>query len=396
MNKLKKKNLFIEINDENFIVAVGKYDDDLNFNIIEKEIFLSSGFKNGKIIDLKTSTDNLKKIIKKVENKSNLFFSEANVIINHRDFECVNVSGFKKLNGNQILSEDISYIINDVKSKILEAENQKTIIHLFNTKFLLDNKPIKNLPIGLYGEFYSHQLTFFLIENNDIKNIKTLLNRCNLNLNKIILKSFTDGIKITHKKKEDTFIKIKINKNETELISFYNSAFWLFQKFSFGSDIILNDISKVCSLDILKVSNIIENLNLTDLEDNSYVDKKYFNETNFRKISVKLIKEISSARIEEIINIIFNKNKNLINFKNNEIPIYIEITDKKILLGFKEIFNSQFKKFKLNFYEQADTDHFDYIKIFGDLICKGWVSEAIPFVNKKSTWITRIFSRLFD
>ena len=151
---------------------------------------------------MKASTDNLKKIIKKVENKSNLFFSEANVIINHRDFECVNVSGFKKLNGNQILSEDISYILNDVKSKILEAENQKTIIHLFNTKFLLDNKPIKNLPIGLYGEFYSHQLTFFLIENNDIKNIKTLLNRCNLNLNKIILKSFTDGIKITHKKKK--------------------------------------------------------------------------------------------------------------------------------------------------------------------------------------------------
>ena len=106
------------------------------------------------------------------------------------------------MNGNQILSEDISYIINDVKSKILEAENQKTIIHLFNTKFLLDNKPIKNLPIGLYGEFYSHQLTFFLIDNNDIKNIKTLLNRCNLNLNKIILKSFTDGINITHKKKE--------------------------------------------------------------------------------------------------------------------------------------------------------------------------------------------------
>ena len=151
---------------------------------------------------MKASTDNLKKIIKKVENKSNLFFSEANVIINHRDFECVNVSGFKKLNGNQILSEDISYILNDVKSKILEAENQKTIIHLFNTKFLLDNKPIKNLPIGLYGEFYSHQLTFFLIENNDIKNIKTLLNRCNLNLNKIILKSFTDGIKITQKKKK--------------------------------------------------------------------------------------------------------------------------------------------------------------------------------------------------
>ena len=38
-----------------------------------------------------------------------------NVIINQNDFDCINVNGFKKLNGNQILSDDISYILNDVK-----------------------------------------------------------------------------------------------------------------------------------------------------------------------------------------------------------------------------------------------------------------------------------------
>ena len=49
MEKLKKKNLFLEINDENFLIAVGEHDDELNFKIIEKEIFSPSGFKNGKI-----------------------------------------------------------------------------------------------------------------------------------------------------------------------------------------------------------------------------------------------------------------------------------------------------------------------------------------------------------
>ena len=85
------------------------------------------------------------------------------------DFDCINVSGFKDLNGNQILSDDISYIINNIKSKLVDTEKQKTIIHLFNTKFLLDNKPIKNLPIGLHGKFYSHQLSFFLININELK-----------------------------------------------------------------------------------------------------------------------------------------------------------------------------------------------------------------------------------
>ena len=248
MGKLKKKNLFIEINDDNFLVAVGKHDDELNFEIIERETFSPSGFKKGKVVDLDASTTNLKKTINKIENKLNLLFSEVNLIVDQSDIDCINVNGFKKLNGNQILSQDISYILNDIKSKLVDAEKNKKIIHLFNTNYLLDNKKLKNLPIGLYGDFYSHQLTFFLMNDNELKNIKTLLNKCNLNVNKIILKSFTEGVKIIHKDRKDTFIKIKIGKNETNLSCFYNSAFCFFQKFNFGSEIILKDISKVCSL----------------------------------------------------------------------------------------------------------------------------------------------------
>ena len=43
-----------------------------------------------------------------------------------------------------------------------------------------------------------------------------------------------------------------------------------------------------------------------------YVDKKYLDENNLRKISLKHIIEISSARIEEITNIIFNNNQKFI------------------------------------------------------------------------------------
>ena len=94
MIKLKKNNLFLELNDENLFVAVGEYDDELNFKIIEKEIFSQSGFKNGKIVNLDSSVENLKKIINKIEDRSKLF-SNINVIINQTDFDCLNVSGFK-------------------------------------------------------------------------------------------------------------------------------------------------------------------------------------------------------------------------------------------------------------------------------------------------------------
>ena len=52
---------------------------------------------------------------------------------------------------------------------------------------------MENLPIGLFGNFYSQELSFFLIEKNDFKNLENLFNRCNLRLKKIILKSFVEG-----------------------------------------------------------------------------------------------------------------------------------------------------------------------------------------------------------
>ena len=396
MYKFKNKNLFIEINDDNLLFAVGEHDDELNFKIIEKESFTPSGFINGKLTNLDVNVDNIKKIINKIEHRTNIFFSNVNVIINQTDFDCINVSGFKKLNGNQVLSDDISYILNDVKSKLEETEKDKTIIHLFNTKYLLDNKSIKNLPIGLYGNFYSHQLTFLMINDNELKNIKMLFNRCNLSVNKIILKSFTDGIKIINRSKKDTFIKINLNKSETQLTIFYDSAFCFFQKFNFGSNIILKDISKVCSLEEQTVRKVVSDSNFKISDKNMYVDKKYFGEKNFRKISLKNIIEISSARIEEIVNIIFNKNKNLNIMNNNDIPLYFNFEDKSIIKNFKEIFEDNLNNCNLYFDEPKDEDSFSSIKIFGELLGRGWSREAIPVINKRKSLISRLFSSFFE
>ncbi len=396
MNKLEKENLFIEINDNKFLVAIGEYDEELNFKITDRETFSPSGFKNGRMINLEASVNNLKKAINKIEERSKVFFSSVNVIINQNDFDCINVNGFKKLNGNQILSEDISYILNDVKTKLVDSEKSKTIIHLFNSEYLLDNKNIKNLPIGLHGDFYSHQLTFFMMKNNELKDLKALFNRCNLNLNKIILKSFTEGVKVVNKNKNYTFFKININKEDSQLSFFSESAFCFFQKFNFGSDIILKDISKVCSLEINNVKKIISETNFEISEQNMYLDKKYFNDDNFRKISLKHIIEITSARIEEITNILFNQNNNLNYLKNKETPIYLDFNDKNILNNFKKYFISYFNKYNLKIDNLNDDDPYSSIEIFGTLLSKGWVKEAIPIIHKKKSWISRIFSRLFE
>ena len=102
--------------------------------------------------------------------------------------------------------------MNTLKSCVDETEAKKKVLHIFNSKFNLDNKEIENLPIGLFGDFYSHELSFTLINKNDYKNLKNIFDRCNLKIKKILVKSFVTGSNISDKNNNfETFHHIKIN-----------------------------------------------------------------------------------------------------------------------------------------------------------------------------------------
>ena len=86
--------------------------------------------------------------------------------------------------------------------------------------------------------------------NNDYKNLKNVFDSCNLNIKKIISKNFIEGVKLINENTDFTsFLLIKIEKKESQLILFENSSFKFIQNFNFGTDIILDDIYKITSLD---------------------------------------------------------------------------------------------------------------------------------------------------
>ena len=116
----------------------------------------------------------IKENIYLIEKKIDYIFKEVILIIDNFNCSLISFSGFKKLNGSQLGKENVTYILNDLKSKLLEIEKEKTILHIFNSNFLLDKKKINNVPIGLFGIFYSHELSFFLIDNNDFKNLNNI------------------------------------------------------------------------------------------------------------------------------------------------------------------------------------------------------------------------------
>ncbi len=389
--------LFVEIDNDEYKLIVGVIKENGNFKLIhskkiKNDIHNNTNFKDN--FSLKTLKDN----IYTIEQNLNYVFKTVTLVINDLHCSVINLTGFKKLSGSQLSKEDVIYILNTLKSKLLENEKQKKILHIFNSDFFLDKKKFENLPIGLFGNFYSQELSFFLIEDNDYKNFKNIFNDCNLKVNKIISKKFLDGVKtIRNNHNLETFFKIEINKESSEVIFFENSSLKFFQRFEFGANTVISDISKIIALKKETIENILFNSDFSKNLENELIEERFFDNQNFKKIKKKLIADIAQARIQEIAEIILLENINVKNFLKKNPVIFLNINDLSNFKCFESIYKESFSKKSekeiiiiknLNIEETYESAY--------QLVQYGWKKEAVPIVQDKKSLIARFFDLFFN
>ena len=396
--EINSPTLFIEINSSEYIFTAGDKVED-NFQLIYKHISPICGIENLRIIDFDLVLEDIKKNIYLIEQKLNFIFKETILIIDNFDRSFINLSGFKKLNGSQLLKENIIYILNSLKSEIDQIENKKTILHIFNSKYLLDKKKVENLPIGLFGNFYSHELSFCILNNNDYSNLIKIFDNCNLKIKKILFKSFVEGSIISNENTDlNTFFQIKINENNSQIFFFEDDSLKFEQNFNFGLDLILRDISRITSLKKDIIKNIIKNIELTkNIAKDELVEKELFENYNYIKIKKKLILEIAEARIEEYLEIMLIKNINFASYNKKDKIIFFVISNKSYLKCFKSLFQYFFtNNNNLNFKLKESIATEDLMNNTSQLVHYGWKKEAIPIAPIKKSVIARLFEVLFN
>jgi len=392
--------LIIDINDSKVIFFVVSFNEKKDFKVLKKIILEITGIQGGRIINIETVSQLFKKTISRIEEEINYFFSNIAIVINPDQINCLNVSGYKKLNGSQVSSEDITYILNDIKKIILESENRDSLVHLFNSNFSLDSDNLENLPIGLFGEFYNQNMTFFLINKNILKNIKLVFNNCGLNIEKIVLKPFAQGIYfLSSNQLFKNFTILRLEKNRINISLFKNKSYVFTEDFKFGFNLIIKDISKLCSLRFEEAENFMKEIDLRNIIKNnneSYLEKKYFYASPYRKIKYQLILDIITARIEELFEICYKKNTNIKSLKNKDI-IYVCVDSPEYYKSIQYVLENS----KLTTLERIFNSNSEFFLLAGvngacELIGKGWEKEAIPISYKKKSLISSFFSRLFS
>ena len=390
--------LFIKFSIKEILIFVGKENDSGSFSLLEMIILPIKNFYDNRNLDYLKISDSIKKNIFYIEKKLSCRFRESIIILDSFDITYLNLSGFKKLNGTQILKENITYLLNSIKAIIDKTENKKNILHIFNSKYFLDKKEIKNLPIGLFGDFYSQELSLSLIHENDYKNLKNIFDNCNLKIRKILLENFVKVSTIKNNYASiNTFLYIEIDNNNSKIFYVENDALKYEQRFNFGLEIILKDISKITSLKVDMIKKfIVQNPILDMISEADLVEKNYFHNQEYRKIKKKLIFEIAEARIKELSEIICFNNINFKKIISNKKIVFLELSNEQHLKCFEKIYKSSFNpsgKYEVKIVKKPDI--LEVLESSNNIVQYGWKSEAIPFLNSRKSLISRILGSLF-
>ena len=394
-----EEKLIAQIDDDKIKYAVFQKDEKMDYELISKKISYNVGVNKGKISDFEYTAKIINEDLHSIEKEVDKVFKSIHVILNQEDIFCTNLTGFKKLNGSKVEKRDLDYILNEAKNSIDRNKEKNSILHILNSNFILDKTKQDKMPLNIFGDHLSLHMTFISIPNNNLKNIKAIFNYSDLKVERIISRPFVEGIHLLNQNKDlKNFIIINLE-NELSTISLYDSSSLIFLKtFPFGTNSIYKDITQLCSLKREEIELIINDLNFNNLNENKtkYIDKRFFVKSDFKKLSIQHIQNIIDARVKEIINYTFNRNKNLNYLEDKISNIYLIFKNKDIFRNLENLFEKSLNidpnKTSI---KSSIQDDFGPLLGAAELIFKGWHKEAIPFSNKKKSVISSFFERFF-
>ena len=397
----------IELGNIKIKCLIFKIKSDGTAEILSSSITPSDGIHNDVIVNLTKASNAIRTCISQAEKKIKVSLKKINIVFEQPEFLCTKFSKHKKIDGSKIDKADIEFLLSEAKKQLILNDKNQSIIHIFNHNYIVDKKNFIEEPIGVYADTLFHEMTFISAPKNNLKNIRQVFMDCDLEVEKLISRTFALGIKVLNNNDfNNGAVLINLDFEKISLGLFKNLALVHSITIPIGTNHISKDISKVCSLDLEESDLILRNIdfslenNQNIFDENNYLKKEFFINSSIRKVSKKLILDIVKARLDEI----FNKlKKQLIipSFKlNSLISFFILAEDSKfenIEKYSKNFFGTNLKRIDKNDYENESNLEKNFVSSLGalKLIKDGWETEAIPEIGEKTVKKMGIISKIF-
>lgn len=286
----------------------------------------SNGIQDGKIINKKEAEKSILSAISIAEKIAGFNIQDIAINVNSSMLSSSVINTSINLNNKEVNDKDINNLLNDIKS-ILKKEN-KEIIHLIPLQYCIDNNIVEN-PYNIEGKELKIVFQLLSVEKNDLKKAKNSIKNMMLDINNYVSNGYANSLTVLNEKeKELGVLTVDIGYENTNIGLVYDNKYVFESNIPMGGKTITEDISNVLKItqataEKIKVMNA--DFSLSKNDENELIKIKIDTDEDFEasKNKIKLINDITKARIDEIIELIMKKLK-IANLEN--VPQYIVLT----------------------------------------------------------------------
>ena len=361
------------MNKEKFETILDYGSSKLRIGIIDKNFPKNKFFLDQKISDdsnigefnFENYDQKIYKLIKKAEKKSNSHLNDINLMIDTENFFCIDIALKKIFNNRLVQSKDIKNLLNISKSLIKNHYPNYKIIHFIITRIVIDKKEFNYFPENIICEELIIEVKFICLPNTVVNQLSENFKNNFLSIKKIYCTSYIKSycIKDYFEKYENKFF-FDVGYEKSCLVVYCQNKIKLIKFFPLGGNHVTKDISKIFKISMIDAEKIKKNLNNSDItfsnrsdEKNSMSINNNLKNTLNKNIDSELLKRVIFARIEEIINFIFQDINYSYLIKNSGSSVLVFIGEGSKILNKNSIFlDEKFNYFnEINFFDENST-----------------------------------------
>ena len=180
----KKFDIYLEFNYSKINLAVfNKINNKLEYY---KEKTYKSYFDSYKELNFEKLDKFIEESVLEIEKSTNEFVRDIYLIVETPQSISLKLSVTKNNEGNKVIKEDATYLVQDAKQQILKSNQDLRILHIIVENYVLDNIKYKFLPPNHKCSKFSIDVKFICFPKNLLKNFEKLFLKQQIFINRFI------------------------------------------------------------------------------------------------------------------------------------------------------------------------------------------------------------------
>lgn len=309
MVKGKKYISALDIGTSKVIALIGEIQEDNDVHIVGLGQAPSRGLKAGMVTNIETTAQAIKQAMEEAQMMADIQMDSVTTGIAGNHIRSFNSQGVVKIKDGEVSQTDIDRAIETAKAVNIPPDHD--ILHTVVQEFIIDNQPGVREPIGMSGVRLDTRIHIITGAVTAMQNIQKCVNRCNLNINKMILQPLASGQAVLTEDEKDLGVcVIDIGGGTTDIAVYTNGAIRHTAVIPVAGDLITKDLAQALrtphnAAEYIKINHGVAMANMEGLDD--MIEVPSVGDRNPRQISRRTLASVIGPRVEEILELTLNE-----------------------------------------------------------------------------------------